>query len=428
MKKIHLVSLGCAKNLVDSEQMLAMFDDPHFCLTDNPEEADLIIVNTCGFINSAKKESIDKIFEMASYKGKIAVTGCLSTRYEKELKEELKEVDAIISIDDYQTLNKAFGELLEEEGVKEFNPLRRNLTTTEGTAYIRISEGCDNFCAFCAIPHIRGRFVSRPFEEILEDARILKEKGIKEISLISQDTTVYGKDFPKGKPNLIDLLDELEKMGFFSIRLLYLYPSEISDELIHKIADSKVIAHYFDIPVQAASDHLLTLMRRHADAKETIELFHRIKRICPDAILRTTLISGFPEETEEDQEETKRFLNDIEFDHVGVFVYSPEENTPGYYMTQIDEEIKERRKEELMKLQRPISYKKNKERVGKEDYGLILGQAKDGKYVIRSSVNAPDDIDGAVYASSKKPHLVGEIVKIKYTHAFVYDLLAEILD
>ena len=425
MKKIYLESLGCAKNLVDSEQMLAMFPADCFVLTSNPEEADLLILNTCGFIESAKKESLDRIFDLAGYEGKLAVTGCLSTRYEKELKEELPEADDIISLSDYGRLASRFESLLGEKGVLSFNPLRRLLTTSKGTGYLRISEGCDNFCAFCAIPHIRGRFVSRPFEEILEEAKILKDRGIKEISLISQDTTVYGKDFPGGKPCLIDLLKALDGMGFFSIRLLYLYPSEIEDELIKTIAESRSIAHYFDIPVQAASDHMLIAMRRHADAKETLALFDRIKAICPDAILRTTLISGFPEESEEDQKETLDFLSKIEFDHVGVFPYSPEEGTPGYYKEQIPEELRYARKDELMKLQRKISYKKNKAQIGKVWDGIVIGHSRDGEALIRTVWNAPDDIDGAIYLKSKKKHEEGEILKIRITDAFVYDLFAE---
>ena len=428
MKKIHLISLGCAKNLVDSEQMLAMFPRDRFVLTSDPSEADLIIVNTCGFIESAKKESLATIFDLAQYGGKIAVTGCLSTRYEKELRQELVEASDIISINDYGELEKRFEKLLGEEGVLSFNPLRRLLTTSKGTGYLRISEGCDNFCAFCAIPHIRGRFVSRPYQEILEEAKILKEQGIKEISLISQDTTVYGKDFKDGKPNIVDLLKALEAVGFVSIRLLYLYPSEISDELIETIASSKVIAHYFDIPVQAASEKLLVAMRRHAGEKETVELFKKIKEKCPDAILRTTLIAGYPGETEEDLETTISFLKEIEFDHVGVFAYSPEEGTPGYYQTQIPEEIREERKERLMKVQRPISFRKNKARIGETMDGLVIGKSRDGSYILRTYWNAPDDIDGAIYAKSKKPLEEGDSVKIKITDAFVYDLLAEVLE
>ena len=427
MKKIHLVSLGCAKNLVDSEQMLAMFPRDAFSLTSHPEEADLIIVNTCGFIESAKKESLDTIFEMAGYDAKLAVVGCLAQRYEEDLKRELPEADDIIAIHDYDEFPKRISALIGDENILHFNPLRRILTTSKGTAYLRISEGCNNFCAFCAIPRIRGTFVSRPFDEIIKEAKILKDEGIKEISLISQDTTVYGSDFEGGHPNIVDLLKALEDIGFFSIRLLYLYPSEISEELIEHIAKSSQIAHYFDIPVQAASDHMLTAMRRHAGAKETLELFDKIKRICPDAILRTTLISGFPGENEEDQKETIDFLEQVQFHHMGVFAYSREEDTVGYYLDdQIEEEVKESRKDELMSIQRHISYKRNKEMVGKEMDGIVIGRKKDGRYSVRTYWNAPDDIDGQIYLDSPVPLEEGDLVRIKIEDSFVYDLTASL--
>ena len=236
MKKVALVSLGCAKNTVDSEMILAMFPRDRFVLTTSPEGADLIIVNTCAFIEPAKRESIDTILRMSEYGAKLVVVGCLAQRYYKELQKELTEADLIVPIKDYKELASRLGELLGEEGINPINPIRRVLSTAPYSSYLRISDGCDNFCAFCAIPLIRGRFKSRPYEEILEEARLLKEQGVKEISLISQDTTVYGKDFPLQKPNIVDLLSALEEIGFYSIRLLYLYPSEIEDALIEKIA------------------------------------------------------------------------------------------------------------------------------------------------------------------------------------------------
>ena len=429
MKKIHLVSLGCAKNLVDSEQMLAMFPRDHFVITSSPDEADLIIVNTCAFIQSAKEEAIEKIFEMAQYEANLAVVGCLSQRYEKELKEELPEADAIISINDYPHLHEIFSNLLGGEAVLPFNPMRRVLTTSKGCGYLRISEGCNNFCAFCAIPFIRGRFVSRPFDELLEEAKLLREQGVKELSIISQDTTIYGSDLGEGAPNIVTLLKELEKLGFFSIRLLYLYPSEISDELIELIANSNVIAHYFDIPVQAASDHMLSAMHRHADAKETIALFHKIKRMCPDAVLRTTLIAGFAGETEEDHQETIAFLKEIEFDHMGVFTYSAEEGTVGYYLKdQVDEDVKTARKDELMRVQRPISYSRAKMMIGKKMEGIVIGKSRDGRYKLRTYWNAPDDIDGGIYATTSKPLEEGDIVKVHIDSAYVYDLVGTVIE
>ncbi len=425
-KRVALVSLGCAKNLVDSEEMLAMFPPDRFDLTDDPSTADLILVNTCGFIQSAKEESINAILQMAQYKdrAKLVVTGCLATRYAEELRKEIPEADLIVPLKEYPELSKKLESLLGEEGILEMNPLRRVVSTSSYSAYLRISDGCNNFCTFCAIPRIRGRFVSRPYEEIMEEAKKLKEQGIKEISLISQDTTVYGIDRKEGK-NIVSLLKDLESLGFYSIRLLYLYPSEISDELIQTIAESKVIAHYFDIPVQCASDHLLKLMHRHADAKETILLFQKIKRMCPDAVLRTTLISGFPGENEDDQKLTLEFLDEVGFDKMGCFTYSREEGTPAYsYPDQVPEKLKKKRRDELMKKQALISYQKNKEKVGLEMEGLVIGKQGDS-YLLRSYWNAPDDIDGSILFKPKKDHKEGDIVRVKITSALVYDLQGE---
>ncbi len=425
-KKVCLVSLGCAKNLVDSEEMLAMFPSDRFELSGDPKGADLIIVNTCGFISSAKKESIQTILDLASYKpkAKLVVTGCLATRYAEELKKEIPEADLIVPLKDYPKLSNLFMELLGEKGIAPMNPLNRLLATSSYSAYLRISDGCNNFCSFCAIPNIRGRFKSRPYEEIIEEAKHLKETGVKEISLISQDTTVYGMDLKNGK-DIVSLLDDLEKIGFYSIRLLYLYPSEISDELIHKIAESKIIAHYFDIPVQCASDHLLKLMRRHALQQATVDLFKKIRLICPDAILRTTLIAGFPGENEEDQKETLAFLEDIGFDKMGCFTYSREEGTASYsFPDQIPEKVKKKRRDELMKLQAKISYSKNKEHIGETMEGLVVGK-QGGKYLLRSYWNAPDDIDGSILFSSDEPLQEGDIAKVKITDALIYDLIGE---
>lgn len=429
MKTVGLVSLGCAKNRIDSEMILAMFPIERFTLVNTPETADFIIVNTCGFIGDAKTESIDTIFEMAKYKGKLIVVGCLAERYYEQLKAELPEADLIVPIRDYKELSSRLSELTGEE-ITPISPLRRILSTGPYSAYLRISEGCDNHCAFCAIPFIRGRFVSRPFDEIITEAKWLKQKGIQEISLISQDTTVYGKDFPHRKPDLCDLLREIEKVGFYSIRLLYLYPTEISDELIHLIANSKTIAHYFDIPVQCASDKQLKAMRRHSLQKETEDLFLRIKEICPDAILRTTLIAGFPGENETDQKKTIAFLKKIRFDHMGVFPYSREEGTAGDSLPHhCREATKARRVKELLDVQRSISYENNKTHVGEIMEGIVIarGKKKD-EYQLRSYWNAPDDIDGTIYFTSQKPLEEGDIVKVKITFAMVYDLFGEIVE
>lgn len=428
-KRVALVSLGCAKNLVDSEEMLAMFPPSRFELTSSPKDADLIIVNTCGFIRSAKKESIEAILEMAGKKGKkskLVVTGCLAERYAEELRSSIPEADLVVPLKDYPHLANLLMGLLKEEEISPMNPLKRLLGTASYSAYLRISDGCNNFCSFCAIPFIRGRFKSRPYEEVMEEARKLKELGVKEISLISQDTTIYGSDLGEGH-GIVALLKDLEKIGFYSIRLLYLYPSEINDELIQTIAESKTIAHYFDIPVQCASDHLLSLMKRHADQKATVELFRKIKRMCPDAVLRTTLIAGFPGENEEDQRQTLEFLKDIAFDKMGCFLYSREEGTASYsYPDQVKEGVKKKRRAELMKQQALISLSKNKEHLGETMEGLVIGKEKNGeRYLLRSYWNAPDDIDGSIFFTSDEPLQEGDIVKVKIKEALVYDLIGE---
>ncbi len=430
MIKVGLVSLGCAKNLVDSEMMLAMFDKERFSLSNQMEGNDLIIVNTCAFIEAAKEESIQTIFEAASTGAKIAVVGCLAERYEEELRQSLPEANLIVPIHDYDGLAQYLKELTEEEGISPMHPLKRVISTPKYAAYLRISEGCDNFCSFCAIPYIRGRFVSRPYEEILAEARLLKERGVKEISIVSQDTANYGKDFAGKRPNFLDLLKELEALDFYSIRLLYLYPDEISDEMIEVIAKSKSIKHYFDIPVQCASDHLLKRMNRHGTKKDMDALFRKIREKCPDAVLRTTLISGFPGENEEDQKETIDFLKEVRFDHLGVFTYSREEGTAAAkYKEQIPEELKKKRRDELMSLQRRISYENNKKRIGEVMEGIVIGKDKlPNTYLLRSHWNAPDDIDGSLFFESPRPLELGEIVKVKVTGAFAYDLRGELAE
>ena len=427
MKKVCLVSLGCAKNRVDSEMILAMFPADRFVFTSKKEEADLIIINTCGFIESAKKESIDVILEHASCRGKLVICGCLATRYEEELRKEFPEADLVISINDYERFGEELSRLMGEALIKPMNPLRRIVTTSDYSCYLRISEGCNHFCSFCAIPYIRGRFRSRPFEEILEEARMLKERGIKEISVISQDTTMYGSDFKGKRPNISDLLKALEAIGFYSIRLLYLYPSEIDDELIQTIASSKVIAHYFDVPIQTASNRILKLMHRLDDADSTRALFHRIRELCPDAILRTTLIAGFSGEQEADHKKALALLKEIEFDHMGVFAYSIEEGTFGATLPhKVRESTKERRVKELMDVQKEISYRKNKARVGQEMEGIVIAaDPSHGRYLLRSAFNAPDDIDGEIRFHSDEPLQAGDIVRIKITAAYVYDLSGE---
>lgn len=427
--KVGLVSLGCAKNTIDSEMILAMFPDSSFELTNDPKSADLIIINTCAFIAAAKKESIDVIMEMAQSPAKIAVVGCLAERYCDELKKELPEASLIVPIKDYSHLHDYFRQLTGRP-VDPLNPLRRVVSTPKYSAYLRISDGCNNFCAFCAIPFIRGRFHSRPYEEILEEAQDLLSSGVKEISLVSQDTTMYGSDFPDGHPNIVDLLQELDGLGFYSIRLLYLYPDEISDDLIKLIGKSRSIKHYFDIPVQSGSTRLLKAMRRHGGRPQMVSLFKKIRKLVPDAVLRTTLIAGFPGETAKDHQEALSFLKEIQFDHAGGFTYSQEEGTlAATYPHQIPEKTKKKRLNELMALQRDISFALNKKRIGEVMEGLVISHdEKNHLYGLRSSWNAPDDVDGGILFKSPRPLTIGEIVKVKITDAFVYDLLGELAE
>ena len=426
MKKIGIVSLGCAKNLVDSEMILGMLDKSNFEIVSDPKKADAIIVNTCGFIEESKQESINTIFEMSKYNKKLFVVGCLVERYKKDLEKSLKkEVTKFISISEYHKLNEILKNELNQD-VIEISPFNRLLTTPNFTAYLRISEGCNNICTFCAIPIIRGRFRSRSKEDVLKEADILEAKGIKELVLISQDVTRYGSDFDY-KYNLVDLLKDLEKRNFYSIRLLYLYPDEISLELIKHIAASEKIANYFDIPIQHASSKLLKAMNRRGDKEYLYDLFATIKKEVPNVILRTTLITGFPGETKEDFNELKQFIQDIRFDHLGCFAYSREEGTASYnFPHQVRSDIKEKRKDEIMEMQEIISYEQNKKHVGEVMEGIVISyDEKSDTYYLRSYYNAPDDIDGNIMFTSDDKLSVGDIVKVKITNAFVYDLFGE---
>ncbi len=427
MKKIALVSLGCAKNLVDSEMILGMFRSGDYRFTNNPKEADLIIVNTCGFIEDAKREAIETILDMAKYDGKLMAVGCFVERNLEELKKEIPEVDLWVPIKDYKNLHKHIDELLGENDVSPINPLQRVVSTGDYAAYLRISDGCNNFCSFCAIPYIRGIMKSRPFDEIIKEAEILKESGVKEISIISQDPMHYGTDFKNKKPDILDLMKALDEMGFYSIRMLYLYPEEIKDEQLVFIKNSKSIAHYFDVPIQSASNNVLKLMNRHGSKEDMLSLFKRIKELMPEAVLRTTLISGFPGEREEDHKETLSFIEEVGFDKLGDFIYSKEEGTKAYLLpNQISEKEKKKRHDEIMKAQRKISYRLNKKQIGKVMEGLVIGKDdRTGEYLLRSYWNAPDDVDGNIYFTSKRALKEGDVVSVKITDSLVYDLLGQ---
>ena len=429
MIKVGLISLGCAKNLVDSEIILGMLDASKFKCVNTIEESDVVIINTCGFIEASKQESIENILDVINYHKKVVVTGCLTERYLEELKQSIPEVDLWVPIREYSKLNEKLEQLLEVEHVEQFNPFVRLLSTPKYMAYLRISEGCNNCCAFCAIPLIRGRFVSRPFDDIIKEAKDLYSKGIKEIAVISQDTTKYGFDL-KQKKNIVDLLKELEKIGFYSIRLLYLYPDEISDELINFIGSSKAVKPYFDIPFQHSSNSLLKAMFRKGVKVDYQELIDRIRAKIPNAVIRTTYIVGFPGETDEDFLDLIEFTKHNKFDHMGAFKYSREDGTPAYkYPNQIPDNLKELRLAKIMEVQKKISYQNNKARIGEVMEGIVIDyNPSTNTYSLRSYWNAPDDIDGKISFTSKKKLNIGDITKVKITSAFIYDLFGENVD
>lgn len=429
MEKIGLVSLGCAKNLVDSEIILGMFERANYPIVNDAKEADIIIVNTCGFISESKKESIDVIFQMAAYQKPLIVIGCLVERYYEDLKKSLPEADLLVRIKDYPSLH-----LMVEEFTKgrvkpaPFDPFYRLMSTQDYSAYLRISEGCNHRCSYCAIPLIRGQLKSRPLDEIIKEAKHLSKKGIKEIIIIAQDTTSYGFDLG-GKHKLIHLLEELLKFEtFLSIRLLYLYPEEISDDLIIFIKNNPRVVPYFDIPIQHASNRILKLMNRHSTKEEIINLINKIRHHIPHAIIRSTYIVGFPSENEEDFNELLEFTKLIKFNHLGVFPYSQEEDTPSYsFLEQVDEDIKRKRLETIIEAQQKISYRLNTKLVGTVMEGFIThANYETSLYQVRTYFNAPDDVDGRITLSTSKKLQLGDYVKIKIIAPFVYDLYAEL--
>lgn len=428
MKKIGVVSLGCSKNLVDSENIIGLLEKDKYLITNDPQDADIIIINTCGFIEKSKKESIETIFEMLKYHKKTVVCGCLAQRYLEDLKEELPEVDLFIPIKDYYRFNELLKTIDDElnysnKGVCEEY---RHISTGPVSAYLRIGDGCDNKCSYCAIPLIRGSFHSRPLKNIISEAKKLAGQGIKEIVVLEQDTSKYGIDLKDGT-NIVTVLKGLLKIKDIEyIRLLYLYPDEISDELIELIGQESRLTPYFDIPIQHSEDHILKAMNRRGDKQFLYDLFHKIRKKVPNAILRTTIMVGFPNESEEDIDNLIRFIKDIEFDHLGVFSFSKEENTPSYYMdNQISEEDKNKRYNKVMKAQQKISYHRAKTHIGEVMEGLIIGSSGDN-YLFRSYWNAPDDVDGNIYVKKGNfVHQIGDKIKVKILEAFVYDLYGE---
>lgn len=428
--KAALVSLGCAKNLVDSEIVLSVLERGGISLTSDLKEADLVILNTCAFIKPAREEAAREIKSIRKKtKARIAVMGCFPEKDLEECRSMLPEADLLIPIHDYPRFGKILGDFLGISELPAMEPTKRVLSTPPWSAWLRISEGCDNHCAFCAIPKIRGPFRSRPYEEILEEARSLKEQGVLELSVVSQDTCRYGKDLGAGAKTLVDLLRELDGMGFYSIRLFYLYPAEVTDELLDLIAESKSIAHYLDLPIQCASDPLLRRMNRRDTVEGMRDLFRRIQEKIPDAVYRTTLITGFPGETEEDHRSTLEFMKEIRFHHLGCFRFSPEEGTPAYKMDgEVPEDVVRARERDIMGLQLQIAAERCREMVDKDLEGIVTGyDAHRHQYTFRSYWNAPDEIDANIYFSSPITVPSGSIRKLKVTNGFVRDLAGQLL-
>ena len=435
--KVGMVSLGCDKNRVDSELILGTINK-FYEITNDPKEAEIIIVNTCGFIESAKQESIDTILEMAEYKNKykckmLIATGCLTQRYGDELLELMPEIDILMGVNDYMKLHRLILDFIKGRSKissvnysdENINEGIRLLTTDKHVAYVRIAEGCDNYCTYCIIPKIRGKFRSRKEEVILEEVRELTKRGVKEIILIAQDLTNYGVDIYNGKNlhNLINKISEIE--GVKWIRLLYCYPEEITEELIEEMAVNEKIVKYLDLPIQHISSKILKNMARRTDKETVISIIEKLRKKMPGIALRTSLIVGFPGETEEDFNELKEFLKDYKLENVGVFKYSREEGTPAADMpSQVEEEVKEKRYNELMEIQKTVAENLNKLKILKV-YDTIIEERK-GKYFIgRSSEMAPG-IDGIIYIDTNDNLQIGDIIKVKIKDTLQYDLIGEV--
>lgn len=441
MKKIYLQSLGCSKNLVDSENMLGILKSKKYEITEFADKADYIIINTCSFINDAKEESINTIISATEVKKHskkdiaIVVTGCLAQRYSEELSVEIPEIDIIVGTKGYDKIYELI-EKYEKEKTKilytyDLNDVEENLprnTLTENWyAYLKIAEGCDNHCTYCIIPKIRGSYKSRKIENIIEEAKKLSENGVKELIIIAQDTSKYGVDFYGGQ-KLHELLHELSKLDNIEwIRVHYMYPEDIYDDLINEFKTNKKLLNYFDIPLQHINDRVLKRMNRKTNKQQIINLIEKLRKELDSPVIRTSLITGFPGETDEEHEELKSFLQEYKLDRVGIFKYSREEDTPAYKLEdQIDEEIKDNRHQELMELQMTISYEKNLERINNIYDVLIEEKDVENIYVGRTYMDSVE-IDGVVYVNSEKELELGNIYKVKINDALEYDLMGDVL-
>ena len=432
--KVGFISLGCSKNLIDTEMGMAVLKDHNFEIVNDPKEAEIIIVNTCGFIASAKEEAINTILEMAEYKKQnckyLVGMGCLVKRYKKDLEKLIPEVDLWLSISDYKEFwNKIAAMVGKEVEENDYMSYRnRVISTGKKMAYLKIAEGCDNFCTYCAIPYIRGRYESRKFEDIVEEAKQLADQGYEEIILIAQDTTKYGIDL-YGKLRLPELLTEICKIEKIKwLRFLYAYPESITDELISVVKNEKKICHYFDVPIQHFSDDVLKRMNRKTTGKNIKNIVSKIRKEIPDVIIRTSLIVGFPGETEADFEILKNAVEDLKFDRLGCFTYSKEDGTPAAkFENQVHPRTKEKRKNIIMNIQNEISTEKMKEKIGQEYEVLIEDYSDDGLfYVGRSYMDSPDT-DGVIYVNIEDD-LIGKFVKCKIVNSSDYDLIAEIIE
>ena len=438
---ILFISLGCDKNLVDSEVMLGLLDAKGYQMVDDETLADVIVVNTCCFIHDAKEESIQTILEMAQYKTKgrlkaLIVTGCLAQRYQKEILEEIPEVDAVLGTTSYDRIVETVEEALAGNGHLELEdvdalPLvdvKRLVTTGGHYAYLKIAEGCDKHCTYCIIPKIRGNYRSIPMERLLKEAEELAEQGVKELILVAQETTLYGKDL-YGEKSLSKLLRELCKInGIRWIRLLYCYPEEIDDALIQVMKEEKKICHYLDLPIQHANDTILKRMGRRTSKQQLEKIVKKLRQEIPDIALRTTLITGFPGETQEQHEELMEFVDEMEFDRLGVFTYSPEEDTPAAEMSdQISEEVKEERQAELMELQQDIVFDQAEDMIGQEVLVMIEGKVADeNAYVGRTYKDAPN-VDGLIFINTDEELMSGDFAQVKVTVELEYDLIGELM-
>lgn len=438
--KILFISLGCDKNLVDSEVMLGMLTKNGYELTDDEREADVIVINTCCFIHDAKEESIQTILEMAQYKEEnlkaLIVAGCLSERYKDEILKEIPEIDAVLGTTSYDSIVEAVNEALEGKCFEHYESVdylpdlsgqQRVITTGNHMAYLKIAEGCDKRCSYCIIPKIRGRFRSVPMEDLLREAKQLAASGVKELVLVAQETTLYGKDLT-GKKQLPLLLHNLCQIeGIAWIRLLYCYPEEITEELIETIRTEEKICHYIDMPIQHSENRILQRMGRRTSREDLVNIIKKLRERIPDIAIRTTLITGFPGETHKDHRGLMEFVKECRFERLGVFTYSPEEDTlAAEFEDQIAEEVKEARRDELMMLQQEISYENTQKLTGKVIKVMVEGYLyEDDIYVGRSYMDAPK-VDGCVFINSEEELMTGDFVYVKITQGREYDVIGEV--